>query len=423
MRVIILSLVLVSALLLFGCLNTSSCPDGNAPVCGKDGKTYGNACLAQNAGVSIASSGVCPAIPACTDSDGGRDIFTIGSVQTNAGTISDSCIDAQTVNETICSNGAASSEALPCPNGYECHSGRCDKLSCSDSDNGINVKIKGTIVSGSTSQTDSCYAASTVKEYYCANGSISSQDIACGSSESCVDGACVEKPCSDTDSGKDPLVSGTVTKGSDTYVDSCYDAQTVHEYYCDSGTVKDEKMACQSGYSCADGRCAPNKCIDSDGGKDTSVKGNTSIGSTSYADSCYGSASVIEYFCPNETSINNEKINCGAGKECFDGRCRVIQCQNITDDLSESDVRYQVSSYGSGDALTLYSGNAVEINDGMYLKLNSMTSNTSTFRLYQSYETFKSSSQICSFTLNQGESDTDVCSRSTGTIEITNISS
>jgi hypothetical protein len=40
------------------------------PVCGADNKTYGNACVAEQACVEIAYPGECTQTPVCTDKDG-----------------------------------------------------------------------------------------------------------------------------------------------------------------------------------------------------------------------------------------------------------------------------------------------------------------------------------------------------------------
>lgn len=56
----------------------TACPQNYAPVCGKDGNTYDNACLAQAAGVEIRRN--TPCVGDCTDAcqlgDGGGTLAT-----------------------------------------------------------------------------------------------------------------------------------------------------------------------------------------------------------------------------------------------------------------------------------------------------------------------------------------------------------
>jgi len=412
-----LSMILVLAF--SGCLG-QKCPDTYSPVCGTDGVTYPNACQAAQAGAGVRVNGTCEA-NLCTDSDGGKDLFVQGTAAGAADSIQDSCKDALNIEEAYCSGSNAVSEPFSCPAGYACTGGECVKAPCQDSDDGKDKSVKGTVTAPGKSQTDECSGANAVKEYYCSGNDAAYEEIQCGSGMQCVSGACVEAPCSDSDGGKNASAAGTTKKGSDSYSDACSGGNGVKEYYCDANTVRYETVACQSGFSCQSGACVKNVCTDSDNGKDTATKGTTAYESQNNTDSCYNSAAVLEYFCSSSTSMDVEKISCGTGKECLDGRCRAVSCQENTTPLDESNKRHAIASFDSGDDITLAVGESVEVNNGMILKLYSVGSNTTTFRLYEDYEAFKNSDHLCSVNIASGDDKDNICSENSGLVEVLSV--
>jgi hypothetical protein len=414
-----LAISLILVLAFSGCL-AQKCPDTYSPVCGSDGITYPNSCQAVQAGAQVKANGTCEA-NTCVDSDGGKDLFSEGTATGSAGSIQDKCKDALNIDEAYCNGKVAASETLPCPSGYACSVGQCEKVPCQDSDGGKDKAVKGTVTAPGKSLGDECVGTSAVKEYYCSGNDAASEEIQCGSGMQCASGACVEAPCSDSDGGKIAATAGTTRKGNDSYPDTCSGSANVKEYYCDSNTVRYETVACQSGFTCKDGACALEVCTDSDNGKDTATKGTTAYNGVSSQDSCYSTSQVIEYYCSSSTSVANEKISCGTGKECLDGKCSAVECQSTETNIDETDKKHSIASFDDGDEIVLHTGETVEINGGMFLKLYTVGSNSTTFRLYEDYAAFKDSDQLCSITINSGDSKDNFCSESTGTVEVLSV--
>ncbi|MFH1784964.1 MAG: Kazal-type serine protease inhibitor family protein [Candidatus Micrarchaeota archaeon] len=417
-----LMLVFGIMILLAGCTNLLKCPNEVVPVCGSDGITYPNECLAKQAGVQVSATGECANQNNCVDTDGGKDLFNKGvATSTNGSVFSDNCKGIQKVSEAYCELQTAKSEEFFCPTGYVCENGACKEAECSDSDGGKTIGVKGTVIESNNTSIDSCVDSNTLKEYYCNNTKIESENIACGAGNICENGICKEATCADSDGGKDEMEKGTATKGSISQSDSCSGSSAVKEYYCENNSVKNEIIDCDSGYECASGECVEITCVDSDGGKDKMEKGTTTYGTETGIDSCYSDTQVIEYYCASQTSISYEKINCGSGYECYNGECQEVQCQKDEEDLEEEDKRYNIKSFDENDELVLYEDQIVEINDEMFLKVDSVETNSTTFLVYEDYEALLDDDELCSETLDVGESGDDFCGENTDTVELVSV--
>ncbi|MBU0532780.1 hypothetical protein KKB44_04795 [Candidatus Micrarchaeota archaeon] len=415
------TIILFGFILLFaGCFGMLPCSKTVDPVCGTDGVTYNNSCFASRAGVSIASSGACT--QACNDSDGGKDIFTAGSVTANGDASNDVCKTVSVVKESFCENNEASLAELPCPPGYICENGACVLSPCNDSDGGNTPTTKGTAKSATDEQTDKCVDTDTVKEYFCENGVVSFQYVDCLSGEECAIGACQEAQCEDSDDGENADEQGTVTLGSVSGTDSCYDSDTVTEYYCDGNIIKNKTINCDSGYECVDGECVEEEtCTDSDNGKDQFTKGTTSYENDEYVDNCYSSSAVLEYYCASDTEIDVEKINCDSGYECSNGKCVEAECQPETDEFDDNDLYFLIDD--KGGSVRLYEGDILEINDEFILELTSISGNETTLTLFETYEGYQDNDDLCSEEVEEGNSTTDLCGEDTGEIEVDTVDS
>lgn len=431
MRQYLVVSLLVVLLLFAGCSLPGSgnkpaegCPSTNDPVCGTNGQTYTNACLAQAAGVQVAHTGACtaPNSGACSDGDGGKDIFTSGSVLANDDYNDDACKDTTAVKEYYCENGAVAMAELPCPGGYACVNGACVVTPCTDTDNGAIAETKGIATASGTSSTDSCASATKVLEYYCSGGSVLSREMDCGTGKQCTDGACISITCVDSDNGQGTDTAGATTYGATVNNDSCADASTVKEYYCESGQVKSKNIACASGKVCQAGKCVEPTCTDSDNGQNKEVVGNTTLGTTTHQDTCYSETMVIEYFCQGG-AIANVKLACDSTDVCLSGKCQEPDCTGKETKLG-GEIWYSIKPTSSSTtSITLYEGEKALLTVGSkkyYIGLDLISENTTTLTLYSNKS---EEDDICSEDVDVDE-EIDMCEDDDiddATIEVTEV--
>jgi hypothetical protein len=142
----------------------------------------------------------------CEDSDSGEDPYELGTVTQGDLENEDSCASPTAVKEYYCEDNIPKSKDMPCKADEQCTDGVCvEKQTCEDSDGGKDRFEKGTTTFEDESQTDTCYSADTVIEYYCEGTDIKNVKLVCGLGYECSGGACVEQECTEEDLDSDPV--------------------------------------------------------------------------------------------------------------------------------------------------------------------------------------------------------------------------
>ncbi|MBI4980439.1 hypothetical protein HZC30_02675 [Candidatus Woesearchaeota archaeon] len=206
-----------------------------------------------------------------------------------------------------------------------------EKPICTDSDNGIDFNVKGTVNGYLTTEkkeigtlSDTCVAAATgneedthkellrskvVHELSCSPEDVISHSWHhCGETRECVEGKCVPIK-------SEPYCGNGVIDAGET----CDDGNAVDEDGCSATCTVEEGWTCSGVPS----RC----CFDSDGGYNLSVWG-WAIGVNeaanlfgTYNDSCSNEGKILERTCTSDSKVKINSQDCPSGTHCKDGAC------------------------------------------------------------------------------------------------------
>lgn len=179
------------------------CAEIYEPVCGSNGKTYSNGCVATCGGIKIACNKACPC----------RDVIPEPPIEEQCKT-DVNCDDNNLCTKDLCKNGKCVSSEITCPLNAKCNpkTGKCESvpplppspnITCTDSDGGKDYYVKGVVKTDSESKVDSCTYCTgecqprtnctstcfAVEEYYCIERGINKEVYNCPNG--CKDGACI----------------------------------------------------------------------------------------------------------------------------------------------------------------------------------------------------------------------------------------
>jgi hypothetical protein len=199
---------------------------------------------------------------------------------------------------------------------------------CTDSDNGNNTFVKGTLNNGPGNKfVDNCANENDVWEYACYGQGHAAARLKC--KYGCSDGACRKEPlCTDTDGGEKiyekGVASGIIRDSSGNAVvntDVCQ-GDVLYEYSCNrrNESLPYKSVRCEHG--CSDGACLKKPlCTDTDKGINYVVRGTACSGKKCFADSCLDKKRLEEYDCGFENGIEGSKHNGlgSSGHDCEHG--------------------------------------------------------------------------------------------------------
>ncbi len=326
----------------------------------------------------------------CSDSDNGADTtvagITSGIRNGAAYSHADTCVDADTVQEYQCFGANDDSANRDCAAGLTCQNGACVnpnvQISCTDSDNGQDEDERGTTRridqnnNEVESHTDICQDDTTVKEYFCVNDNINSDELDCNDDQVCSSGRCVDTDI--VDNAVNGLYSSEYCAGkkvglrdsifynnyefrlSRIYEDVVRECMVAELQVYKNGERVSTIFGCPSenpyrrsnenedieAYVCGvdsldevayldvsvleDTLNLDILCKDPDGGRDANERGTSVVATydqdtgelleTHAAQDVCSGAKVREFYCSND-ELKMTELSCGAQKTCQNGRC------------------------------------------------------------------------------------------------------
>jgi hypothetical protein len=229
----------------------------------------------------------------CTDSDGGDNYYVKGVISMYGSPVQeDECVSSLGIlNEFVCGQDGT---PMAIPGGYQCPSGVCEngacvegskvgeveeEAVCTDSDGGDNIYVGGIIKTNDRETKDACVGKRNLLEGICnEDGSYEHVNIDCPRGYECVENACVEEFCNDSD-GDDIYVKGFITDEKGVREEHCLEeryAGDLMETYCSGvGTIASVR-SCPGGYGCSDGACVEKSKVEEENQGDFGLELNCS---------------------------------------------------------------------------------------------------------------------------------------------------